>query len=426
MKKARNILIILIILVLFSSYSSAEGDKVYVVPIKGEINRANSNYVRTTIEKVNKEGAKGIIFEIDTYGGLINEAINIKDAIIATDIPTISFVNNKAESAGVLISIASENLVMSPNATIGSAETIPNTEKELSLWRAVLRDTAQYRGRNSEIIEAMADKDIEIPGISPKGKLVNLTSKEALEVEIADYLSNDYDDILAEFGFAKGSIVEEKESIQLRLARYISNPYISSLILTLAFVGMIIEIFTPGFGLGGTISIIGFGLYFGGNILAGHSHWTSLALFVTGLILLVVEGIVPGFGLPGISGIILVLVGIILAMDSLGIALLSMSIAVIITSIVTIVLVKYGFRSKVLDHIILETEELDRDKYVSSDSKDRMLNKEGVSLTPLRPSGFIEIDGEKLDALSDEGYIPKDTMVRIIRVEGAKIFVRRM
>ncbi|HLR21862.1 MAG TPA: NfeD family protein [Tissierellaceae bacterium] len=425
MRNAKKVFVLLIILILFSSYSFAEEDTVYVVPIKGEINRAVGNYVSNTVEKLNKKNAKGIIFEIDTYGGLIDEAINIKDAIVDVDIPTISFVNNKAESAGVLITIASDNVVMSPNATIGSAETIPNTEKELSLWRAVLRDTAQYRGRDSEIIEAMADKDIEIKGISPKGKLVNLTSQEALEVEVTDYISNDYDDILNEFGLSNVKIVHETESIQLKLAKYISNPYVSSLILTIAFVGMIIEIFTPGFGIGGTISIIGFGLYFGGNILAGHSHWTSLALFITGLILLVVEGIVPGFGLPGISGIIFVLVGIVLAMDSLGIALLSMSIAIIITSIVTTILVKLGFRSTMLDRIILKDNKEKKNKYISSDSKDMMLNKEGITVSSLRPSGFVDIDGEKLDVLSDEGFIPKDTMVKVVRVEGSKIFVRR-
>lgn len=425
MRNAKKVFVLLIILILFSSYSFAEEDTVYVVPIKGEINRAVGNYVSNTVEKLNKKNAKGIIFEIDTYGGLIDEAINIKDAIVDVDIPTISFVNNKAESAGVLITIASDNVVMSPNATIGSAETIPNTEKELSLWRAVLRDTAQYRGRDSEIIEAMADKDIEIKGISPKGKLVNLTSQEALEVEVTDYISNDYDDILNEFGLSNVKIVHETESIQLKLAKYISNPYVSSLILTIAFVGMIIEIFTPGFGIGGTISIIGFGLYFGGNILAGHSHWTSLALFITGLILLVVEGIVPGFGLPGISGIIFVLVGIVLAMDSLGIALLSMSIAIIITSIVTTILVKLGFRSTMLDRIILKDNKEKKNKYISSDSKDMMLNKKGITVSSLRPSGFVDIDGEKLDVLSDEGFIPKDTMVKVVRVEGSKIFVRR-
>ena len=151
--KLRKIGIVLIILLILSSIALGTevntGDKVYVVPIKGEINRATNYFIENIIEELEHQGAKAIIFEIDTYGGLIDQAQQIKDSIISTDIPTISFVNNNAQSAGVLITIASERVVMAKNATIGSAETIPNTEKALSMWRAILRDTAQYRGRNS-------------------------------------------------------------------------------------------------------------------------------------------------------------------------------------------------------------------------------------------------------------------------------------
>ena len=413
-------------ILIFSSISYANGDgKVYVVPIKGEINRATHNYIRDVVNDLNKENVDAIIFEIDTYGGLIDEAQKIKDIIISTNIPTISFVKNKAASAGVLITIASEKVVMSNNSLIGSAETIPNTEKILSLWRSVLRDTAEYRNRDSLIIEAMADKDIVIEGLTDSGKLVNLTSKEALEYGISDYISNDYNDILKHFNITTSEVVMMNEGLQVKLAKYISSPYISTLLLSLGFIGLIVEILTPGFGLGGTISIMGFGLYFGGNILAGNSNWTSLALFVVGLILLVVEGMVPGFGLPGIGGIAFVIVGTILAMQNLRTALLSLSIAVIITTIVTIYLMKLGYRSKLFNSIVL-LNKLDKEKgYLSVDSMDRLMDKEGVSLSELRPSGFIEIDGEKYDALSEGGFIPRNTLIKVVRVEGAKIFVRR-
>lgn len=431
LKKTSYILSLIVVLLLlsslsFDSFADSQGD-VYVIPINGEINRATRNYVRDIVSDLNNmENVEAIIFEIDTYGGLIDEAVNIKDIIVSTNIPTITFVNNKAISAGVLLTIAGEKVVMSPNATIGSAEPIPNTEKNLSFWRSVLRDTAQYRGRDYRVIEAMADKDIVVDNINKSGKLVNLTSPEALELGISDYTSDNYVDILEHFNYSSDSVIVKTEGLQIKLSKYISSPYLSSILLTIAFVGMVVEILTPGFGLGGTISIIGFGLYFGGNILAGNSHWTSLVLFVTGLLLFVVEGIVPGFGLPGISGMVFVLVGVILAMDSLGVALLSLSVAVIITTIVTVVLLKLGFRSKIFDHIILSTEHRSEKGYLSSDSEYEYLNKKGVALTNLRPTGFIEIDGVKIDALSDEGFIPKDENIQVIRVEGSKIFVRRI
>lgn len=429
MKKMRLFTIVLIVLLMvIPNLSFGESkDKVYVVPINGEINRATRNYVRDVLDDLNDESnVAAIIFRIDTFGGLIEEANNIKDLIISTNIPTISFVNNKAASAGVLITIASENVVMSENAMIGSAETIPNTEKVLSMWRAWLRDTAQYRGRNSEIIEAMADSDIVLEGISERGKLVNLTSKEALEHGIADYISNDYVDIAKHFGYGDAEIVEKDESLQIKLAKYISSPYLSSIILTIAFVGLVVEIMTPGFGIGGTISIIGFGLYFGGNILAGNSNWTSLALFILGLVLVVIEIIVPGFGLPGISGIIFVIVGVVLAMDSVVNAIFSISIAIIITTIIVIILVKRGFKSRLFNSIVLTNETKKEKGYLSSEVDEGLISKEGITVSELRPSGFIDIDGERIDVLSDEGFISKGIKIKVVRIEGSKIFVRRV
>ena len=425
LKKKTLFTFILLFFLLTNIVFAEEQGKVYVVPIKGEINRATRSFVNDVVDDLNKENVDAIIFEIDTYGGEIDEAIKIKDTIISTNIPTISYVNNKAVSAGVLITIASEKVVMANNSTIGSAETIPNTEKVLSLWRSVLRDTAQLRGRNNQIIEAMADKDIVIDGINQRGKLVNLTANEALEHNIADYISNDYNEILANFNIDTSEIIEVKEGMQVKLAKYISSPYISSILLTLGFIGLVVEVLTPGFGLGGTISIMGFGLYFGGNILAGNSNWTSLALFVVGLILLVAEGMIPGFGLPGIGGIVFIVAGTILAMDNMRTALISLSIAIIITTVVTIYLLKLGFKSKLFNNIILNNK-LDKEKgYLSVNTMDHLLDKEGITLSELRPAGFIEIEGEKYDALSDGGFVAKNTQIKVVRVEGSKIFVRR-
>lgn len=421
-KKLIGILLLIIILT-FPTIIFAQNNEVYVVPIKGEINKATYNFLKHNLEKI--QDADAIIFEIDTYGGQISEAEKIKNLILSVPIPTIAYVSTKAESAGVLITIAAEKVVVANTATIGSAEPIPNTEKILSMWRSMLRDTAQYRNRDSKIIEAMADKDVYVEGISDRNKLLNLTSTEAVMAGIADFATDDYDELLEHFNLGGAHVNNIHESLQLKLSKYISNPYISSFLLTLGFVGMVVEVLTPGFGIGGTISIIGFGLYFGGNILGGNSHWTSLILFVTGLILLIIEAIVPGFGLPGISGIIFVLVGTVLAMESMKIALLSLSVAILITTIVTVVLIKMGFKSKMLRKIILDTEQKDEEGYLSVDSVQKFMDKKGITLTELRPTGFIEIDGIKLDALSDEGFIPKSIPVKIVRVEGSKLFVRR-
>lgn len=424
-KKLRLIFVIILILLSTTSVFASEPSKAYVVPIKGEINRATHNYIRDVVNDLNNMDVGAIIFEIDTYGGVVDEAIKIKDIILSTNIPTITFVNNKAASAGVLITIAGEHIVMSENAVIGSAETIPNTEKILSMWRGVLRDTAQFRDRDPLLVESMADSDIEIDGVIKKGKLLNLTAKEAKELGLADLLTSDYNKMLDEFGIRADSIEVMDEGLQVKLSKYVASPYISTILLTLGFVGLVVEVLTPGFGLGGTISLMGFGLYFAGNILAGNSNWTSLVLFIVGLGLLIIEGIVPGFGLPGIGGIVFLLTGVALAMDSLNVALLSLSIAIIITSLVAIVMVKLGFRSKLLNKIIL-TNTLDSEKgYLSTDTMSALIDLEGITLSELRPSGFIVVGTQKYDALSESGFIPKDTPIKIVRIEGSKIFVRR-
>lgn len=425
MKKTKLFVLGMILVLMFSNMAYANSNEVYVIPIKGEINKATYNFVNHNVSEILKNNPAAIIFEIDTYGGLIEEAEKLKTLITSLSVPTVSYVNNKAESAGVLITISSEKVAMANTATIGSAETIPNTEKIMSMWRSLLRDTAQYRNRDAEIVQAMADKDIVIEGLSKKGKLINLTSKEAVQYGIADITASSYKDITEYIGLSNANIKIINESMQIKLSKYISNPYISSILLTLGFIGLVIEILTPGFGLGGTISLIGFGLYFGGNILAGNSNWTSLVLFVTGLILLIIEVIMPGFGLPGISGVILFLVGIILAMESLSMAILSISIAIIVTTFVSIILIKKGFKSPLFNKIILNTEYKTEEGFIASDSMDEYLNKEGITVTELRPAGFININGIKLDALSDEGFIGKEANIKVVRVEGSKIFVRR-
>ena len=243
---------------------------------------------------------------------------------------------------------------------------------------------------------------------------------------VADLMTDDYGEMLSHFGLKYSKIVKVEEPLEVKLAKVLSSPYINTLFLTIGFVGMIIEVFTPGFGAGGTISIISFGLFFAGNILAGNSQWTSLAIFITGLILLVVEAIVPGFGLPGISGIVLVVLGTVLAMGSLVSALMSVSIAIIITAIITILLIKHGKRIPHLDNIVLNARHIQEEEQEIVSGYDEYLNSEGISISELRPSGKIEIDGRRLDAISEGAFIPRGSDIEVIRVEGNKIIVRRI
>ncbi|SHH34557.1 membrane-bound serine protease (ClpP class) [Caloranaerobacter azorensis DSM 13643] len=427
--KVRRVAVFFILLVLvLSSISvySDEGNDVYVIPIKGEINKATYQFVKTKVEEISKYRPAAIIFEIDTYGGFIDNAIAIKDVIMEINTPTISFVNNKAESAGVLITIAGEKIVMAEGSTIGSAEPIPNTEKIMSMWVSTLKTVAEQRGRDKELVAAMADKDIEIDGVVKKGKLLNLNYKEAKQLGFADYISNDYDDILDHFDINYNKVVKINTDLKMNIAKYLTNPYVSVLLISLGFLGFVIELFTPGFGVGGTLSLISFSLYFGGNIIVGNSGWGTVIIFLAGIVLLLIEVIMPGFGVPGIGGIICVIISIVLTSGSIESAMISLGIAIILTVLVVILLVKYGQTSPYLDKIVLRTRQNNKKGYVGVENKPEYVGKEGIAISLLRPAGIIDIEGNRIDAVSEGSFIEKGAKVKVIKVEGPRVVVRKL
>ncbi|HHX71009.1 MAG: NfeD family protein [Miniphocaeibacter sp.] len=205
------------------------------------------------------------------------------------------------------------------------------------------------------------------------------------------------------------------------LLENISNPIISGLLLIISIIAIIIEIFLPTYGIAGIISIISIVLFFAGNFLYGDTDIIDLIIFIVGCILIAIEILVPGFGIPGIAGIVLIVLGVILSMSNLYIGLLSISIASIIGFLVLIAIIKKGYRSKLFNKIVLDKE---IKSSTSSDNK-HLLGKVGKTITPLRPSGTVEIEDKKIDVLTEGEFIDKDEKVKIINIEGFKIFVRR-
>ena len=401
-----------------------EYNDVYVIPISGDIYRSTYQFVKRTVDEIAPLRPAAIIFEIDTYGGLINEANNIKDVIVGIEVPTIAFVNNKAESAGVLITIANERIAMADRATIGSAETIPNTEKVMSLWLSWLRDTARFRGRDSELVQSMADRTIEIPGVVEQGRLLNLSAQEAIDLEFIDLVANDYESILRNFDIQYNRIKVVEMDLRTNIARVLTNPYIMTLLLALGFIGIIIEVLTPGFGAGGTVSLISFALFFGGNILAGNSTWGAIIIFIAGLLLVAIELVVPGFGIPGIGGIVAMFISIVLAMGSLERALVSILIALGLTAIAGFILIKYGYKNPYVDKIILSTKQENKEGYTSTLDKRGLLDATGIALTDLRPAGTIEVGDIRLDAVTEGQFIGRGSSIKIVKIEGYRVVVR--
>lgn len=428
MKNISKLIMIIFMMFLILPYKGfADSQKIiYKIDVNGEVNKGMYHYIKESIDKANKENADYIIFDIDTYGGRVDSAVDISDAIIEQDIPTIAYINKKAESAGVLISISCDHIYMNNYSTIGSAETIPNTEKNISYWTSQLKAVAEQKGRDTEIVAAMADKDISIKGLVNKGKLLNLTTKKADEIKFIDGIASSMKKIYTDLNIDNYVQKDADVNMMSIFRNIITSTYIAPLLLSLGFIGMILEILTPGFGIGGIISITGFSLFFLGSIYTGNSTTTTVFVFGIGIVLLVIEAMAPGFGIFGTIGIGSIIFSIIMASNNMLQAFLSILVSLIVSVVALIFILKKLPKRKIYKTLFLDTK-LDAEKgYIPSKDNRIYLNKEGITISYLRPSGKIDIDGEILDVITEGIFIEVGERVRVVKVESNKIIVRHI
>lgn len=209
------------------------------------------------------------------------------------------------------------------------------------------------------------------------------------------------------------------------IEKFFSNDYIFTILLILAIVGAVFEILTPGFGLGGIISIAAFVLFFWGNIAMGNTNWFEILLFVLGLLLLGFEILIPGFGVAGISGILAISAAIVLSMEDIYFAIFSLAIALVIAIVLGIALVKRGINSDLINRLRLFTESSSEKGYVGVKSEEVKLGDVLITKTALRPTGYAIFHDEKIEVISDVGFIGKDEEVRVVRISGARVFVEK-
>ena len=306
------VLVMIVLFLLSGAVLAQEDDSVMLVELTGEVNAAMTAYIDEQISDAESSGTP-VVLVIDTYGGQILEADNMKKRILQATVPVDCYITQNALSAGVLISISCENIVMSPSAVIGAAETIPNDEKTLSTWVGILESAAEARGRDTQIVAAMADKRIQIEGVTSEDELLTLGAAKALELGISDGTAANVNEALSVLGYEGYSSTQVQMSFPVRAAQFLTSTAVASILFLAAIICMGIEIFTPGFGIFGVLSIICFGLYFGGSFLAGFAEWWSAVLFVAGLVMFAIEAAVPGFGIFGILGFVFIGAGLLFA-----------------------------------------------------------------------------------------------------------------
>jgi membrane-bound serine protease (ClpP class) len=406
--------------------TSANGtDEVYLISIKGTIDLGLSSYVQRALEEAILNKAKAVILEVDTFGGRVDAAIQIRDKIINLNIPSVAYIKNRAWSAGALIALSAKYILMDKGASIGAAEPRPADEKNISALSSEFASTAQSRGRPEKIAAAMVDKDIEIENIIEKDKILTLNTEQAIKLNFVDGIALNIEEVLNFLNLQDVKIKYISPNWAENISRFVTNPVVSSLLLSIGFLGLIIEFWTLGWGIAGTIGIISLSLFFGGHIIVGLAGWEAIILFLVGFSLLLAEiFLIPGFGLTGISGIIAILTSIFLTFGNIIQAVYSILIALGFTIVGFFLLIRYIPATRTWRKFILFTKQEKELGYtVGIKNSKRLIGKEGIAITPLRPSGMVEVNGEKLNAITRGEYVDSNTKIKIISVEGNKIVV---
>lgn len=398
------------------------GSSVMVIDVKGEVNAAMSAYIAQSIKEAEQTGMS-VVLDIDTYGGQIIEADNIKKTLLSASVPVDAFIRHNAFSAGVLISISCERIIMTPSAAIGAAETIPNDEKTLSTWVGMLKSAAQARGRDTQLIAAMADKRIVIEGLTGEDELLTLGAEEALSYGLSDGTAATLEGALSLLGYGDYETVIKPMSFPVRAAQFLTSVTVMSILFLVAIVCLGIEIFTPGFGVFGIISFICFALYFGGGFLAGYAEWWSVALFLAGIVCVGIEIAVPGFGIFGILGIIGISAGLLFSARDFSTFLTVLGVGAVGSIVALPLLFKLFKRLGLIRKIVLFENMTAEEGYVSHSIDESLPGQEGVALTDLRPAGFARIDGKRIEVVSSGGYINKGAKIIVVKYTPGRVEV---
>jgi membrane-bound serine protease (ClpP class) len=417
------------------------------VHLDGTVDLGMAPLVKRAVKEAKDSGAEAIFVEINTLGGRVDAALLIRDALLEAGVPTTTYVNKRAISAGALICLATDAIDMAPGSTVGAATPVMETpeggitdagEKMTSYLRKEFSATAEAKGRRTDLAEAMVDRDRGVDGVVDKGKLLTLTTEEAVKLGLAARSSESLEAALAAAGLEGKRRIDVAMNWAETVARGLTHPVVAGLLLTLAFVGLTVEIKAPGWGLPGTVGLLALVIFFAGHQVVLLAGWEDLALILLGLVLLALEVfVVPGFGVVGILGIVSLVAGLLLAMTGLSFrsawtlgliedASITLAGAILATGVALPLLVKWLPRSRLAQRTIVLGETFDASQGVSAYSSDLhgLVGRSGVARSPLRPAGTVVIDDRRVDAVSEGEVIEAGRRVVVVDVRGASVVVR--
>ena len=426
MKPQIVMVVLALVLILGSSLGILAAPLVYSLPIHGEIEPGLAAFVARGVALAERNDGV-VLLEINTFGGRVDAATEIKDLILKAKVPVIAYVSERAWSAGALITLAAPQIAMAPGSSMGAAEPRPMDEKTVSALRAEFEATAERSGQNRRLAAAMVDADVVVEDLVEKGKILTLSAQDALEWGMADLMAGSTHEVLTQLGYETYQVVQLKPHWAEQIARFLTTSTVSSLLLSLGFLGLVFEVTSPGWGVPGTGGLIALFLFFGGRYVTGLAGFESILVFVLGMILLVLEiFVIPGFGAAGILGIGAVITSIILAFGDVQMALISISIALLVTIVAVIVLWRRMSQSRFWQRVVLAHRESPEAGYRAPADLRHLVGKQGVALTLLRPSGTVLIGGIRYDVVSDGGFVSANSSVEVILAEGTRVVVREV
>lgn len=422
----------------------AQGEEgpVYVVPVEGMIDNALARYLERALGDAAAAEASLVILHVDTFGGLVDAADAIRKLLLDATTPTVAFVDKNAASAGALISYAAERIVMAPGGSIGAATVVQGgsgeaaPDKYQSYMRGLMRATAEARGRDPAIAEAMVDASLEVPGITEAGKVLTLSSEEALRYGVTDAVLPTVESVVEAYGLQTPTMVQHRATRAERILRFFAMPVVQSILMLMMLGGLYFELQTPGVGFAGSIALIGAAAFFAPHYLLGLVESWEIILFVLGVGLLMAEiFVIPGFGIAGISGLVLVLGSLVAALiANVGFsfpsgAAITSAISTLAVTLVLLVLLMFSLgrylpQTERFGQLVLQPDLSSATGYTSADTDATLLGQRGTALTPLRPSGAVEIDGRRLDVVTAGDFIDAGAHVEVVRVRGSRIEVR--
>jgi len=425
---------------------------VYVVPIQGTIDLGLPPFIERVISTAENNNADGVIFDIDTFGGRVDAATQIKDALLGANLMTVAFVNRRAISAGALISLSCEKIFMTGGGTIGAATAVDmsgkkGSEKVISYMREEMASTAEKRERNVDIAKGMVDEDLSfthlvVEGDSitvddlegrKEGKLITLTTEQAIKYNMADGEVETLEEVLKTLDLEDAEIRNASINWSENIVRFLTDPVVASLLMTFGFLGILFELQSPGWGIPGTFGAICLVLSLGASAIAELATMTDLLIIIVGLTLLFIEGFfIPGFGIAGISGIVVLLWGLYellipdipVSHDIYSRALDGLTIGILGGIIGLVLLFRLMIKTKFWTKLTSPGVESKKAGYTISMGLEDCVGKLGETVTDLRPSGWINVENQKIFVVTEGEFVEKDQPVRILSVDGNRVVVR--